>query len=54
MIEKEKAHLRELHRIEEEISLHRIKQLNALESAAKEEMELLDRAAEDAHAAAYG
>lgn len=48
MMEKEKAHLRELHRIEEEISLSRIKSLNALEVAAKEEMQLLDKAAEDA------
>lgn len=38
MMAKEKAHLRELQRIEEEISLNRIKGLSALEEAAKEEM----------------
>jgi hypothetical protein len=41
------VHLRELHRIEEDISTQRIRQLQTLEAAAKEEMALMDRAAED-------
>jgi hypothetical protein len=46
----EKLHLRELHRIEEEISMQRIKALSNLEHAEKEEMAVMDKIASDAQA----
>lgn len=40
---RERAHLAELQRIEEEISRQRLATLTSLENAAKDEMELMDR-----------
>jgi hypothetical protein len=43
MMVREREHLAELQRIEEEISRQRLATLNSLEAAAKDEMELMDR-----------
>lgn len=48
MMEKETQHLRELQRVEEEISSQRIRHLDTLEMASKEEMKALDQAVEAA------
>lgn len=43
MMARERAHLAELQRIEEEISRQRLGMLTTLESAAKDEMDLMDK-----------
>jgi hypothetical protein len=43
MMARERTHLAELQRIEEEISRQRLATLTSLESAAKDEMDLMDR-----------
>ena len=48
MMEREKRHLSDLVKIEEDISTQRLNTLNALEVAAKDEMVLMDRAAAEA------
>lgn len=48
VVENEKNHMKELQRIEEEISQQRMKTLNSLESAAVQEMDVLDRVAIEA------
>lgn len=40
---REREHLSELQRIEEEISRQRLNTLNSLETAAKDEMDLMDK-----------
>lgn len=40
---REREHLSELQRIEEEISRQRLSTLNSLEAAAKDEMDLMDK-----------
>jgi len=47
MMAKEKAHLVELRSIEEEISKSRITALNVMEEVAKEELDLMDKVADD-------
>ena len=47
-MELEKIHMRELQRIEEEISRQRVEALVVLEHAAQEEMEMMDKAAMEA------
>jgi hypothetical protein len=47
MMVREREHLGDLQRIEEEISRHRLTTLTSLENASKEEMELMDAAARD-------
>ena len=48
MMEREKRHLSDLLKIEEEISTQRLNTLNALEVAARDEMVLMDSAAAEA------
>ena len=43
MMVREREHLAELQRLEEEISRQRLATLTSLESAAKDEMELMDK-----------
>lgn len=43
MMVRERAHLAELQRIEEEISRQRLATLTSLETAAKDEMDLMDK-----------
>jgi hypothetical protein len=47
-MESEQTHLRELQKIEQEISRQRISSLNSLESTAAEEMELMDHITKEA------
>ncbi len=43
MMVREREHLSELQRIEEDISRQRLATLNSLESAARDEMDLMDK-----------
>ncbi len=47
MMEQEKAYLYELQRIEEEISLQRIRSLNSLENITKTEMDVMEKVIQD-------